>query len=410
MRPVCRWGWVLVAASLVALLGCGSSPSAGGSSVETEELRAMVTLSDGSPASGATVLLRPANYLSAQTGRSMATNSVQNAVCGPDGRVVFPGVERGEYVLEARTATGTAAARVGRDPSGSETRLVGRDTASLQGFVATNGSPAWVVVRGLERGVWADSTGKFRFERVPTGDWEAVALGEQSPVAWGKVRMDGQSPTRIVLLDSALWKRLFGIGGLVLEDFESDSDRPSIGALSRRMYWYYSSDSSEGGATFSNPRLPHTGLGSAIVAGSGPDGSKAAHVRFTLDPLRDSPYAQIGLTSSEGGVFLDFSGFDSLVLQAKGTGRIRIDLPSQDVSVAKPGCHDAWGVDLELPGDWTRIAIRRQDLTLAAGSCASGSNLEKALSGVDEIRLKVLSDAELWFDDLRIHGVEANQF
>lgn len=410
MRLVWQLGWwVLAAGFLVLVLGCGSSPSAGGSSVETEDLRALVTLSDGSPASGDTVLLRPAAYMLAATGRFEPTSTVQNAVCGPDGRVVFKSVARGEYVLEARTATGTAAARVGPGLFGSETRLVGRDTALLQGFVATTGSPAWVVVRGLERGVWTDGAGKFRFERIPSGEWEAVALGAQSPVAWGKVRTGGPSPSRIVLLDSALWMRLSGFGGLLLEDFESDTDMPSIGALSRRMYWYYSSDSSEGGASFASPRLPHTGLWRAIVAGYGPDGSKAAHVRFTLDPARESPYAQLGLTSSEGGMFLDFSGFDSLVLRVKGSGRIRIDLPSQDVSLAHPGCHDAWGMDFDLPGEWTRIAIRRQDLRLPAG-CASGSSLVNALSGIDEIRLQALSDVDLGFDDLRIYGVEANQF
>lgn len=402
-------GLVLATACAVALSGCGSPPSAGGSSVETEDIRALVTLSDGTPASGDTVRLRPASYLAAAR-RSMATDSVQNAVCGPDGRVVFEGVPRGEYVLEARTASGTAVARVRNDRPGSETRLVGRDTASLLGFVATTGSPAWVVVRGLERGAWTDGTGQFRFERIPTGEWEAVALAAESPVAWGKVRTGGESPSRIVLLDSTLWKRLSGSGGLVLEDFESDTDMPSIGVLSRHLYWYYSSDSSEGGTSYSTPRLPHTGLRSAIVAGSGPNGSNAVRVRFTLDPGRESPYAQIGLTSSEGGVFLDFSGFDSLVLQVKGSGRIRIDLPSRDVSLAHPGCHDAWGMDLELPGEWTRIAIRRQDLALPTGGCATGSSLEDALSGIDEIRLRALSDVDLGFDDLRIHGVEANEF
>lgn len=408
MRPLRRAGWVLSIA--VAFWGCGSAPSSGGSSVETEDIRAFVTLSDGTPAPGATVLLRPATYQASAKGSLAETNAVRNGACGPDGRVVFPGVGPGDYVLEARTATGTAAARIGNGNFGTEVRLVGQDTASLQGFLATGGASAWVVVRGLERGAWTDDSGRFRLERVPAGDWEAVALRAESAVAWGNVHAGGRFPSKIVLLDAALWRRFSGGGGLVLEDFESVSDLPTIGVLSNRMYWYYRSDSSEGGGSFTDPRLPRSGLGRAIVAGSGPDGSKAAHVRFSLDPARDSPYAQIGLTSSEAGVFLDFSGFDSLVLQVKGSGRIRIDLPSRDVALAQSGCHEAWGVDLDLPGDWTRIAIRRRDLSLSAGSCASGSSLEKALAGVDELRIQALSDAELWWDDLRIHGVDANQF
>lgn len=404
-----RFGPLFGLACIAALWGCGSQPSAGGSSVETEDIRALVTLSDGSPAVGDTIRLRPANY-APSAGRILMTDSVRDVVCGPDGRAVFAGVPRGEYVLEARTATGTAATRVGRGSFGSETRLIGRDTATLTGSVAGAVARSWVALRGLERGVWTDDSGAFRFERVPSGQWQAVALQAESQVAWGTVFADRDAASRVVLLDSSLWRKLAGADGLLLEDFESDVGQPAIGNLPRHLYWYYSSDSAEGGATYSTPRLPHTGLGSAVVAGSGPDGSNAIHVRFTLDPDRESPYAQIGLTSLEGGVFLDFSGLDSLSMRIKGSGKIRIDLPSRDVSLAHPGCHDAWGMDLDLPAEWTRIAIRRQDLSLPAMGCAVGSSLEKTLSGVDEIRIKAVSDADLRFDDLRIHGVGVNQF
>lgn len=410
MKAVSPIALAIAMAWPLVFAGCGSGPVAGGSSMETEDIRALVTLPDGSPAAGDTVRLRPSNYAARSTGNLPMSDSVRHAVCGPDGRVVFSRVPRGEYVLEARTASGTAAARIGKTASGSETQLTGRDTATLTGFVAGASSRVWVALRGLERGAWTDDSGAFRFERVPAGEWEVVAFRADSIVARGNIRASRDTASRVVLLDSAMARRLGGSDGLVLEDFESNADLPAIGILPRHLYWYYSSDSAEGGATYSTPRLPHTGLREAVVAGSGPDGSDAAHVRFTLDPNRDSPYAQIGLTSSGGSVYLDFSDFDSLTVRLKGSGKIRIDLPSRDISRAFPGCHEAWGVDLDLPSEWTRIAIRKQDLSLPTGGCATGSGLGDALAGVDEIRLQAVSDADLRFDDLRIHGVGANQF
>mgnify|MGYP001577316674 FL=1 len=96
---------------------------------------------------------------------------------------------------------------------------------------------------------------------------------------------------------------------------------------------------------------------------------------------------------SVDGASIDLSGMDSLVLWAKGTGSVRIDLIGMEGGVKRVFAKST------TPGmDWTRIALVPTDFVDVEGE----STWTKASRQALYLQFSVYSNTEFWLDDIRI--------
>jgi len=174
--------------------GCGDLPwmqASGGSGTETTggtKVVGTMLYPDGSPAVGASIVIRPADYLADTTG---APDTVFHAetIVAANGSYAFKTVPSGDYVLEVKDAGGrTAMAEFRKDTErGMLTRKADtlQDPGSLYGSLAPmNVSPGsgFVQIFGLGRTLRADASGKYRFNNLPMGRVRLRALS--SNPAW----------------------------------------------------------------------------------------------------------------------------------------------------------------------------------------------------------------------------------
>jgi hypothetical protein len=172
--------------------GCGDLPwlaSNGGSATETTggaKVTGQVVYPDGSSAVGASVVIRPADYL-ADTSGAADTVFHAEAVVGRDGSYTFKKVPSGDYLLEVTDANGrNAMAEFRKDTeTGALTRKA--DTLRVPGILygalgAMQGSPGsgFVQIFGLGRTLRADASGAFRFRGLPSGRLRVRAVSSMA--------------------------------------------------------------------------------------------------------------------------------------------------------------------------------------------------------------------------------------
>ncbi|MBK9576867.1 MAG: hypothetical protein IPK50_03200 [Fibrobacterota bacterium] len=167
-----RRGGILLAAALSA---CGLDRDAGGSTSETSNgLQVQVVRADGRPAARTRVRIRPADYLADEWTRMDASKGIIDTVTDDSGcvRLRRPG---GDLRIEALGATGQAQAHLDSSASIVNFRLA--PPARLSGSVRLEPTDtrARIQVRGMERGIWTDSLGRFQLDSLPSGRIEVRA-------------------------------------------------------------------------------------------------------------------------------------------------------------------------------------------------------------------------------------------
>lgn len=180
-----RIGAILATAILALLFACENPVRvevAGGASETEATVAGRVLRSDGTPAPGATVRLRPSYFLSDTGAPGLPKGLARtrgDAVTDADGYFRFDSVFLGNYAIEAADV-GRGGARLEASVNGNLDRMetgpvVLAPLSELRGrIVLPPGSKgaAYVRVYGLDRSVKADSLGRFTLSGMPAGSYD----------------------------------------------------------------------------------------------------------------------------------------------------------------------------------------------------------------------------------------------
>lgn len=175
----------------VLLGACGSSGDLAGGTVGTETGNAIVLqlrMEDGSPASGALAILRPADAIDSSSAPSWQVREADAA-----GRVQLS-IPSGSWTLEARS--GQCARRrnlTGASPLSFLDTL--KPLRSLGGQFPGAPAGTWIALPGLARRTQTDATGSWRFDEVPEGEGNLSCAQRLWP-------LPDSSRTGLVLADS----------------------------------------------------------------------------------------------------------------------------------------------------------------------------------------------------------------
>ncbi|MDB5047812.1 MAG: carbohydrate-binding protein [Fibrobacteres bacterium] len=240
----------LASGAALLLMACSqdSGPLLAGGWTDTEtgpKVAGIIQRDDGSPAVGALVLLRPADYLGKDPtsqdslGETASGGTVLDAFCDSAGVFAFEKVALGSYTLESRDREIKAVAvrfNVDRDKgrltlAAATVRAVGTITGRVR---FQDGAPGRVLVRifGLERAVVTDASGAYFFGNVPAGRYTLHFSG-LDPFILPADRPDvgvapgASSDAGEILLQRGL-KQGFRIADGVLELAGIDSTNPVI--------------------------------------------------------------------------------------------------------------------------------------------------------------------------------------
>lgn len=170
---------------------CTDSPVAGGTSETTNGVIASIVKGDNTPAANAVVRLRRADYFSPPPALSKRADFInadtvirEDTVTDKNGRFEINGIEPGDYVIEV-TDSSTSAVLLectihNNDTTNLKTHTL-KPFASITGIVDSMTSGAYVQVRGMERLLPVDSTGRFVINDLPaaTLDLRIIASGGQ---------------------------------------------------------------------------------------------------------------------------------------------------------------------------------------------------------------------------------------
>jgi hypothetical protein len=148
------------------------------------EIAGVIVDSLNHPVQGASIVLRPSNYLKDTSGTVPPRNVAADAVTGQDGHFLIDSISAGQYCITASKGDSLAALiTFGVQPTDTHDTL---DTAALATAAVINGtvinqsavkSAMYVQMYGLEKIARVDSaTGSYRIPAVPEGSYRLQVL------------------------------------------------------------------------------------------------------------------------------------------------------------------------------------------------------------------------------------------
>lgn len=179
---------IIAGFSVAALLSCGRDNLAGNSSQEANA-RGTLVKSDGAPAYGVQVYLRPSDYLSNAFAKLSARHDFRTmAVTTTDsaGKFSFDSIAAGSYMLECLELEGNTGAQIALVMSSVDMIAeIPTDTLKLFGSIAgqiqlpesLDASRVRVLVYGLDRVITPDSSGAFVIGNLPEGKYDLHIIG-----------------------------------------------------------------------------------------------------------------------------------------------------------------------------------------------------------------------------------------
>ncbi len=158
-----------------------------GGSETTNGVTACVYRSDGAPAAGSIVRLRPADYLSPPPATGNASPESADVPTDARGRFTVAGMRPGAYCIEVNDTAGGGGAVLFRCAVGAgDTVDLGSDSlrpyATMTGAVdtaETGGRRLYAHIRGLERRAPVGGDGSFAFYDLPAGNLK-VRIGDDA--------------------------------------------------------------------------------------------------------------------------------------------------------------------------------------------------------------------------------------
>lgn len=167
-------------------LRCSTTDIAGGGGSDVE-VCGYAFNSDGSPASGATVRIRPESYVTLPASAAKQAREIADAVTDQHGRFVIGTIGPGTYRIEVNHILARQAALLDRTLDVESDGNLGDVTlspwAAVIGRVESQSSstkPQYVQVYGLERLAQVDSAGRYVFTDLPTAIFNLRIVSEDT--------------------------------------------------------------------------------------------------------------------------------------------------------------------------------------------------------------------------------------
>jgi len=350
--------------SVIALWGCSERVAGGTTGVETTN-GIRVLRPDGTPAHGIPVRLRPARWLS---GEALPFDTAALfGLTANDGRIAPRIPLSGIWRVEALDSSLGAQ---GLDSGTGETVLQLAACASMNGRSVPGDT---VRLAGLERRAVADSTGRFRFDSLPSGVLDAV--GENGRHSWVTLEPEGSASAGVLRSDSA--------GSLLLDDFEDGDLRHRWGPRIGGGWWYTTHDTG----------VTTTKVGIESLGG---DSGNAYTASYVFDTSRSYAWANFGVTLGSPDT-IHLEGLSAVSFRARGIGRVAVNL------AAPAGRLDAW---VDLSPTWQSVRIHLDSFAIGSGSSASATRAS-ILASVGSLSWQFLASGEIHLDDIRLEGVTA---
>ena len=378
MRTWPAWGLLCM---LVA--GCGADRSAGGGGFEGETVAIAGRVTHGGrDIAGAVVSYTP-----------LCTCGVaQKTMTDEDGAFRLEVSEKESGFLEARsgdTALGLRQAKAGDTALRLEAPRPVLWTARLRmGDAAIAGATLRIV--GATNFVQSDASGRFCLARTASGqEWGTVELPDGGV---REVRLPATSDTLLVLPDHP---------SVLLDDFEGSDTRSVLGDAIGSGWWFAVVDSQ-------SSLLPAGAAVSVRNAYTTKDAYSGTSfsVQLRVNPSGTTPYGLVGVTLSDTGYWTDLSKLDSVTFLAKGTGSVRVVFVTR-CSLEPTVDQVGWfGVVRALPSEWTRIVLRKDEISAPAGSRSAQQGISWATASrqVRSFGFIVNDTASVQLDSIVFHG------
>jgi hypothetical protein len=141
---------------------------------------------------------------------------------------------------------------------------------------------------------------------------------------------------------------------------------------------------------------------SALSLDSARHGRAGTAIGVSYTTKASSEYAQIGTTFGNG--FYNLRSMDSLVAWVRGSGYLSVSFDHNGTDVHLK----AWA-HVTLDTAWKRIRIRPRDFDPANG-VGGNQGWDKVCTTVSHLGFLVSGNGQMWIDDVRIYGVNADDF
>ncbi|MBQ3716468.1 MAG: carboxypeptidase regulatory-like domain-containing protein [Fibrobacter sp.] len=381
--------------AMLCLVGCGSeSTDVAGSSLETENSVAFsVSLSNGSPAAHAKVIVRPASFL-AGANQQVTTNYI-NAETDENGFLKVNTMDVGSYIIEARNDSlkGFEKIEITKADTGIiEMPLRVQKPGALSGKVnLPDGTGSVTVsVRGLDYSVQTDTSGLFEFESLPEGKIEVVAFIYSDSTYKDENGWESHvEDMRIIGSKSAEIKSKKTIDSLEIGEPEP--------------FYALFADFENGTSGW------HTGVSQyaeAKLESEQVDDRDGWVAHFTS--VNDSAlnWALMGYAFKNP---VDFSGLDSVVFWAKGTDHISVSFDvnadsTEDVVTGKSWTH------LDLDSVWTRYCVTPADMLDSSDTNGENRGWDAVKTHITHFSLfSGPGTSEFWIDDIEFFGIKKSK-
>lgn len=391
----------------VGLASCGPQRIAGGGSSESGNaiVSGRVVDSGGMAVGGARLTLVEDEYWLAHTlaGRPVAVDSARVDAEGrfeirvPMNRVLnlqIDGKTQGSLLREFSKSldTGMNERVITVSPYGS----------AMGELIVTGGVATALRLPGTDyRAELLLSGSRYQFPALPAGRYLTLVNhgweGDSASTPAASIGIRSGIETNVVLEVAA--------NRLMLEDFSEPWPRSRLAGLTGLGTWYGVNDNAA-------PTLQRSRLERVVV--DGPDHPDGPALRARV--LLDSAYAGLGLHLGLKESTFDFSALRALTFMTRGKGRIRVTLESP---LLDNPLDDHFEFVVDLPMEWSRIAIPVDSLRLPTGSAAAarGVTWQQVASTIIRVEFLVKREhntpgdtIEFWLDDIFLDGVPFRNF
>ena len=195
----------------------------------------------------------------------------------------------------------------------------------------------------------------------------------------------GSKPDSVAVWNGISASQRQAITSLLVDDFEQGVNQCMLPGAGR---WY--------GTASDSATVSQVGL---VPADSGRSGT-AIHISYTT--TGSTAYSLVGVAL---GGSRSFRGLDSMVSWVRGSGKLSIAFDR----LIEGHKAKAWAHYTLKPG-WTRIALRPADFAAAKPSIGNNIGWDAVQDTITNITFLVAGGKDLWVDDIRLHGLEWDDF
>ncbi|MDG5814018.1 hypothetical protein QA601_02935 [Chitinispirillales bacterium ANBcel5] len=338
-----KWLFCLLSVLLVCTISFCTSPVSGGGGFEGEaRIICQVQYSDGSVASDAVVkIIDNSQWLEKiKRGESVVIDSTRTDQNGHFFVTDIPAHGFNVIISSDKEQLMIFGADTVFADSAREYFKVLKAHASLRGNIESE-QVEKVYVYGTDLWGAVDDQSSFEIDRVPEGLFPLFIKESSSP------GLSSYSFLRTVELTAGsnyILETETNRGGILVDDFELSEQQTQLGTVNGGTTWYSFYDSRDFGG--------NTTMEISVVPD---DVSNSMKLSTTLRSGFEYPYAGVGLFLSNMRQYVDFSGFEKIEFDARGSGTLRVSLKTASGVFSDSVLAYGWVV--ETGSEWQRHSL-----------------------------------------------------